>query len=223
LDELKGYINDLSVGGIELKCRRMDLAYDVAPDDLDIQAVSCALKNGKFNTRVHRDQISHIEQYFGDEVTINLGSRTSNRYMRIYNQHGFVRFEMEVKGDAAWVLGLMMLAEDVLSDYAKVLGWAVGVLKDFISFDDEFWNIFDDFEKAGFKVSNFQADSMERSKKNVEEKMAVVLAALISVCGREWFEYQLNLAAFKAEDRVAEWGYKGKVSPVKDFIGVNCW
>jgi DNA relaxase NicK len=217
LGELRGFIKDLRDTGTRIKCTRLDLAYDVDPEELTIEEVYSEVKIENYKSRVHRDHVSAYFQVHGDEKTLIFGSRSSSRYFRIYNRRGYVRFELEMKGDAAELVGLMMLGEDVLSNYSKVVAWAVGVLKDFIQFKAEFWKIFDGFEKAGFKVSCFQADSMDRSKRNIEERMGTVLCALVSVLGREWLEEQLFLSSFKAEDKVKKWGYAGEVSPINDF------
>jgi DNA relaxase NicK len=219
LAELRDFIKALRAAGDRVKCTRMDLAFDVNPDELTIEEVYSAVKLENYVSRVRRDHVNAYFQVHGDEKTLVFGSRQSSRYFRIYNQRGYVRFELEIKGDAAALIGLMILGDDVLANYSKVLAWAVGVLKDFINFNAEFWKIFDGFERAGFKVSCFQADSLERSKKNIEERMGPVLCALVSICGREWLEEQLFLSCFKAEEKVRSWGYAGQVSPVQDFAG----
>lgn len=220
LAEMREFIQELNCAGDRVKCTRLDLAFDVAQDELQMDQVYKAVKDEKYTSRVRRDHVSEFSQIHGEEKTIVFGSRQSSRYFRVYNQRGYVRFELELKGDAANLIGLQILDVSILANYSKVLAWAVGVLKDFINFDADFWKIFDGFERAGYKVSCFQADSMERSKKNIEKRMGPVIAALVSICGREWLEDQLYMAAFKAEDKVRSWGYAGQVSPVQDFCGV---
>ena len=94
----------------------------------------------------------------------------------------------------------------------------MGVLKDFIQFDVEFWKIFDCFERAGFKVSCFEAASMSASKQNLENRLATVLTAMIQVEGVEWLNDVLYKGSMKAIYKAREWGYD--ISPVAPMLAI---
>jgi len=90
----------LNVGG---SVRRIDLAFDVA-EDVDFRALYNQLANGEVTTRARQHQI--IESNTG--TTIYVGSRTSDRFLRIYDKGAeqrtndmWTRIELECKSDYA--------------------------------------------------------------------------------------------------------------------------
>ena len=67
----------------------------------------------------------------GDGETLQLGSRSSERFLRVYDARGFTRVELELKGEAARGFRSVLLAP--LDDFA---GLALGVVRDFVDFVD---------------------------------------------------------------------------------------
>ena len=132
LGELRGFIEYFKDNGLRWRCSRLDLAFDVEPDKMDINTVFDAVSSREYVCRA-QNRGAYID-FGSDEKTITLGSRPSERYMRIYNRRGYVRFELEVKGKAAGFIGALLLDADSLSAYHKVVPLAVGVLKDYVRF-----------------------------------------------------------------------------------------
>jgi len=204
LRDFLGYFREI---GLNLKFTRLDLAFDCCPEQLGIEEVAYAVQQEYFTCRATREKISIYEQVFGDEKTIVFGSRASTRYMRIYNRRGFVRFELEVKKEAAEIIGEQLMDPNVLSGVKLSITWAVGILKDFIEFDAEFWRIFDQFERCGLKVSCFEAQSMSRSKQNIEKRLCTVLTALVNIEGVDWLNDVLFAGSMKSHEKGKLWGY----------------
>ena len=101
LVSMREFLEKLEMIGFRLKFTRLDLAFDVNPDKLTIDKVHNAIQESNFKCRATREKCYYYKQFFGNEESCVFGSRASTRYMRIYNRRGYVRFELELKGDAA--------------------------------------------------------------------------------------------------------------------------
>lgn len=207
LGQLRDFLTGFRDCGLNLKFTRLDLAFDACPEKLCINEVCSAVENEYFTCRATREKISIYEQVFGEEKTIVFGSRASTRYLRIYNRRGFVRFELEVKKEAAEIIGEQIMDSNTLSGVHLTLAWAVGILKDFIEFDAEFWKLFDSFEKCGLKVSCFEAQTMARSMINIEKRIATTLCALVQIQGVEWLNEVLYQGSMNSHEKGKLWGY----------------
>jgi len=208
LGQLRDFLSVFRDNHLNLKFTRLDLAFDACPDKVCIEQVHEATEKELFRCRATREKICFFKQVFGSDETIAFGSRASTRYMRIYNRRGFVRFELELKKEAAELIGENMLDPDVLSAYHQTLAWAVGVMKDFIDFDADFWQIFSAFDRAGYKVSCFEAQTMARSKENIEKRIATTLTALVQIEGIEWLNEVLYAGSMGSHEKGVLWGYE---------------
>jgi hypothetical protein len=120
---------------------RFDLAWDVE----GVTPADCraAVRSGNVVSRVHfsnRKSSSWIEDGAGFS-TYYMGSRTSERFLRVYDERGPTRFEMEWKGERAVLLWrrLLACAED---------GWsleAMSELRAFLDFRDRSSGVRPDF------------------------------------------------------------------------------
>ncbi len=137
--EVLGQVNTAAAAlACELSITRLDVAWDatgIAPGQ-----VLNAFKRGDVVTRIHRtaienrsDEISGWEERrSGEGTTVYLGSRASERFLRIYDRRGPTRFELEVKGARAALLWAHLLKHDEES----WSGAAMAHLRDFIDFRD---------------------------------------------------------------------------------------
>jgi len=121
-----------------LSITRLDVAWDCA--GVTPGQVLSSFLAGDVVTRVHRAPIEERqgqitgwkEERSGEGTTVKFGSRSSERFLRVYDRRGPTRFEMEVKGDRAGLLWEYLLKHDE-EDWS---GAAMAHLRDFIDFRD---------------------------------------------------------------------------------------
>lgn len=112
-----------------LQLTRADLAFD----DVGFTPRDAAEWVREGNVRCRSQKRKFIEDLGGkgDGETLTLGSRSSSRFLRIYDGRGFTRVELELKEEAARGFGAILAAE--LDGFASS---ALGVLRDFVDFVD---------------------------------------------------------------------------------------
>lgn len=115
---------------------RLDVAWDNCP--FTPRQVARAFEAGDVVTRIKRS-LSETGRVHGLETRSNaegdttyLGSRSSERFVRVYDRRGATRFEMELKGKRSIDLWARFMAAS--EEMAPQL--ALGVVRDFIDFKD---------------------------------------------------------------------------------------
>lgn len=119
---------------------RLDVAWDGCP--FEPRTVSRAFEAGDVVTRIQRkpkederqDRCRGVEYRSNAEGdTVYLGSRQSERYVRVYDRRGSTRLELELKAKRAIHLWKAICAS--AEENAGVL--SLGVLRDFLDFKDQ--------------------------------------------------------------------------------------
>lgn len=113
---------------LDLVPTRVDFAWDcegITPAEL-----RGWFQDGQVVTRAHRESWGWQESATG--TTFTLGARSSERYLRCYDQRGPTRVELEVKGDRAPVVWAHLL-EHQEADWSRA---AMALLRDFVDFRD---------------------------------------------------------------------------------------
>jgi hypothetical protein len=108
--------------------------YDSVRADVGVLRCRCQRKNVRVNAGVlpliRRKNDADLEELEDDGDTLYVGSRLSDRYVRIYDKHGFCRVELEAHHDAC----------EVWREYLEVTGerdfvkFVVGQLRDYMAF-----------------------------------------------------------------------------------------
>jgi len=119
-----------------MRLRRIDIAFDGLVD-LDGKAISpralferVRVDRSILRTWANRDSICYHETLeAGGGETIDIGARSSERYVRIYNRRGLTRLELELKGQRAEMLPKKWANAPVFFG-----AFAVGMLRDFLDF-----------------------------------------------------------------------------------------
>lgn len=100
------------------KCTRIDLAIDVFDKPLFIQQIKTLAETNQFTGTAHKT--TTLQSSDGSGITIYVGSRTSERFVRIYDkaaqlgQDGaWTRIECEVKGDSARAVARAVMGNGV--------------------------------------------------------------------------------------------------------------
>lgn len=119
---------------------RLDVAWDT--DLFTPLQLARSFEAGDVVTRIQRkprkgerqDRCRGIEYRSNSEGdTVYLGSRTSQRFVRVYDRRGSTRLEMELKEERAKLLWARFLST---ADEGQWSALALGVVRDFIDFKD---------------------------------------------------------------------------------------
>jgi len=133
----------LAARDCKLVCSRIDLAFDgwdCCPLDL-----FDAIEGDRVKTYSDRKTLvimaSPGEVNENGEIgttSVTLGSRTSKRFMRCYDRHGFTRVELECKEERA-----NLVAADVMThnEYENAFDCALGHLRDFIEVLEDWFQL----------------------------------------------------------------------------------
>ena len=123
---------------------RIDLAFDNCP--FTPSQVEEAIKEGKVRSLAKRESLEeHISPFAlrenGEEGThtVNFGSRSSERMIRVYDKRGFTRLELELKELRADLVARELFQADDISKWFEIM---VRHLKDFVDFDMSWWDEF---------------------------------------------------------------------------------
>ena len=123
---------------------RIDLAFDNCPF-IPLQ-VEEAIKQGEVRSLAKRESLEVHKSPFmlkdnGEEgtQTINFGSRSSERMIRVYDKRGFTRLELELKEKRADLVAKELFQANDISQW---YGLMIGHLRDFVDFDASWWNEF---------------------------------------------------------------------------------
>lgn len=104
---------------------RLDLAWDI--EGVAVADFREAWHAGRVVTRAHRDSWQELRNSQGE--TFNLGSRSSGRFLRVYDRRGPTRLEMEWKAERAVALWGRLLA-------CSEVGWSAAALTELRAFMD---------------------------------------------------------------------------------------
>lgn len=124
--------------------KRIDLAFDNCP--FTPSDVEEAIREGKVRSLAKRESLEEHNSPFalkdnGEEGThtVNFGSRSSERMIRVYDKRGFTRLELELKELRADLVAKELFQADDVSKWYEIM---VGHLRDFIDFDTSWWDEF---------------------------------------------------------------------------------
>ena len=172
--------------GIEMRCTRLDIRIDNCP--FKPLQIAEDIKQGKARTKADISTLKIFEQPLeknekGDIGTqgLYLGSRTSNRYLRIYDQHGFTRFELECKEDYADAyFNSLIYYEDKFEDL--IMGYCM----DFIEMDTDYWREFTQgYERIKYSPNIYKDKTIEGFRKFLVKQCAIVFSIIYDIEGPE--------------------------------------
>lgn len=184
--------------GLQLRVSRFDIAFDnceftpaMLRDEWRSDRVRTRAKVPE-NARSDRQWRTSDWRENAEGDTFSMGSRTSNQFARCYDRRGAVRFELELKGEAAaaaamGLLGLVAIGQGDLFG-REAMGW----VRRFVDFVDPtsdtntsrqtlapFWETFvAGADKAILQLEGVVTRTLEDMQRWVERQVAPVLAAL---------------------------------------------
>ncbi len=160
---------------------RLDFAFDDLP--FTPQDVEDAIRAEQVRTSATRDTLTISKMPFGRKEngdlgthTVNLGSRQSERMIRVYDRRGFTRLEMELKDKRADLVAKEILRASDVSEWFEI---GLSHLLDYVDFRTPWWAEFTRGEgRAWATVTNPRQITEERMSKWVERQVSAALSVL---------------------------------------------
>ena len=182
----------LIFNAVEMKATRLDLAVDhcpFTPIDLcsewerDNVRTNCKTVKKAKPGREHIRKCKFEGSPTGD--TFYMGSRQSSAFARCYDERGFTRFELEMKGERAEKAATL-----ILEDSAQLERHTMGMIREFVDFVDAesdanrsrctllpFWQTFvTKFERVKVQLTPRPELTLDRNKDWIEGQVAPSLA-----------------------------------------------
>jgi len=179
------------IGGIDITFSRIDLAFDNCPFSVGQfrDAVYDGIEKENLHWHGNRESIQVIEQPFKrsdtgktGNMTIYLGKRSSNRFVRVYDGHGFTRFETEYKAEWAQKVAMLVLG----SSYSDWFDLYRGLIKSYLNLNEQnhWWVEFlQDVEKADLHVYSAKQVRLAQIVNWVRKQVAPSLFAIVAIEG----------------------------------------
>ena len=109
-----------------------------------------------------------------------MGSRTSERYARVYDRRGFTRFELECKAERAEAIW----AELELRDLELWPSTIIGHVRDFVDFLRPWWDaVTGGMARAMLRLGSFPQATAESARAWLRRQAAPWMAALCQLDG----------------------------------------
>lgn len=170
---------------------RLDFAFDYVP--FSPEQVEQAIKDGDVRSLAKRETLSvnssPFEKRDNGEIgtyTVNFGSRSSERMIRVYNRRGFTRLEFQTKDRRANVIVKQLFRCAAVSEWASLM---VGHVRDFVDFGPNWWK---EFTQGNLRAWETVSSPKETTK-----------AKLI-----HWIDKQISPALSVAVDILPEYAMK---------------
>ncbi len=194
--------------GFLCKATRIDLAFDMV--EFSPWNVLDAVVQGKVVSLAKRDTLRFYDAPYqkldsGDvgAQTCYFGSRSSERMIRVYNERGFNRIEMQCRGDRA----LMVAWDLVLAPVSEMWKVAMGHLRQFVEFDTPWWQRFvEGTVRYSKKIESARRLSVQRLDGWLKRQVGLALYTLQEVSGQLYVDELLQDAQQKYKTRKAR-GY----------------
>lgn len=180
----------LKRGGLRVNITRIDLAFDHVPftpemflEEIKLDRLTC--KANRESMRVN-DSFNKKQEDGGGVgcMTVYVGSPASERMLRVYNEHGFTRCELQLKDK--WANNAFDLV--VGSRIPDWYGAAMSVLTNFIRLNTDWWLDFVGCSvPADIRVYSARNKSLSKLETWVKKQLAPGLFTLYAVIGIDAF------------------------------------
>ena len=179
------YLKSLKEQDYEWRCKRVDIAFDYCP----FTPLECyeAWQRGDVHSKCHRNSWDWREN--ADGRTLYIGSRMSDRFIRIYDRRGFTRLELEFKN--RWSENFARVITEIEPD--QWIKQCIGYLIDFIDFNTSdpsscvsWWEKFiDEAPSIKLDVSKSTNNDPRGKLLNYFDKLIPTLYLLRKGCGMD--------------------------------------
>ncbi len=172
------------------KFTRLDYAFDNV--QFTPKQAFDAIKANQVRTLAKRDTLEGragpFQKKDNQEIgtsSMQLGSRLSERIIRVYDLHGFNRLEMEMKGKRAQSIANQLLSSEDTDSWPIIMQ---SHLLDFVDFYTDWWKEFiADNKRANLKISEPALIEFIKSFTWIARQVAPVLSVLFDILPLEIF------------------------------------
>jgi DNA relaxase NicK len=183
---------------------RFDLAFDNVP--FEPQQVRDAIVEEKLRSLAKRETLQIHESPLAKKdngdlgtCTVELGSRTSERMIRVYNKRGFTRIEFEMKEERADLVAKEILALENESHWYKV---GIAHLLDYVDFKTDWWEKFIRANKrAGVTLSKPEVVSLNKLVNWMDKQVFPSLSVMYDVFPIDTIHHFIDRGKKKRGDR----------------------
>jgi DNA relaxase NicK len=162
--------------------KRIDLAFDDVP--FTPQDVEEAIIADNIRSLAKRESLeifnSPYKQNDNGEIgcyTVNFGSRSSERMVRVYNKRGYTRVELQTKDARAHAIGMQLLNLQDINSWFPVM---ISHLLDFMDLNTPWWKEFISGNgRAYLTVSEPRKAELERLAKWFDNQIAPAFSVLV--------------------------------------------
>jgi DNA relaxase NicK len=177
------------------KFTRMDYAFDQVPFE-PYQVKEAIMANQirslakRKSLQIHESPFTERDNYEIGTYTVDFGSRSSERMIRVYNKRGFTRLEMEIRDKRADLVAKQILA---LPDDQLWFTIAQAHLLDFIDFETPWWHEFASSNKrAGATVSKPGNIAFDKTFQWLDKQVSPSLSVAYELLSPEVFQAMIN-------------------------------
>lgn len=180
---------------IKIKCTRLDIRADYC--NFTPYDIYDSIQEGKARTWAKRETLQLIENPNElDELgnigtaTVYIGSRNSDRFMRVYNLHGFTRMELQTRKEFSNYYFDYLLK----SDEQEFTNKSMAIMQDFITIDEDYWRIFTDGIPRAFMIINPREDkTLESLDEWLKIQVSTVLYLMVAIKGSRYLDELLSI------------------------------
>ncbi len=181
--------------GEDYKYKRLDFAFDNVP--FSPQDVEQAIKENQLRSLAKRETLRFHGSPFqlrdngeNGTYTIELGSRTSERMITVYNKRGPTRLEFQMRGKRAHRITCELFGADDISDWYKLM---IGHLRDYVDFSKPWWDEFTrSIGRAWVTVSNPKEVSMEKLLNWYDQQISPAFSVIVDTQSPEVINKMIN-------------------------------
>lgn len=178
----------LSENQMEFKITRLDLAFDHCPftpkqffERAFYEDCSTHAKRETFTFTSSPEYVREDGSLGSD--TCYIGSRSSSRFLRVYDERGFTRLEIVLKDDRAHAVAVDLFSHS----YSEWVRIGKAHVLDFIRFEN--WSVWDGFiedtSRADLVISAGRKVSLSKIRNWLAHQVSPALSVLFDVLGEE--------------------------------------
>jgi hypothetical protein len=184
---------------IEFTCTRLDYKFDQV--NFSPYQFRYMLQNNVKFMKASREKIRHIQNDDLNEagnpgnITVYVGSKSSDRVICCYDTHGFTRLEMRNKGQRA----MLIFFDLVMADCHRWQSMLKGYLLDYLDLDHILWEYFViNNSRSYMKIINKPDSSLDELENWIINQGSALISTLYDIKGDKWFK---NILAAGREKR----------------------
>lgn len=201
---------ELKLHSERISVTRLDLAFDQAP--FTVSEFWEAINESEIRTYARRDSFKYItmpnsKRENGEKGcgTVYVGTRDSFRFLRVYDQHGFTRCELELHDQKAAQVAVHLFETGCGDEYPLdvAANRAMGHLRDFIDVNTDWWKTFTaGIVRAYMKLTGKTAQEVSADAVGawIFKQTAAAFSVVVDVYGKDIIGVLMQVGRKKRRD-----------------------